>query len=48
MIGRARSQLRYLGCSNCPEPMERAEWERDGEVKRIARRVDQQRMSGNN
>ena len=48
MIGRAGSQLRYFVCPNCLEPKERAEWERDGEVKRIARRVDQQRMSGNN
>ena len=48
VIGRAESQLRYFVCPNCLEPKERAEWERDGEVKRIARRVDQQRMSGSN
>ena len=48
MIGRARSQLRYFVCPNCLEPKERAEWERDGEVERIARRVDQQHMPGNN
>ena len=48
VIGRARSRLRYFVCPNCLEPKERAEWERDGEVKRIARRVDQQRKSGNN
>ena len=48
VIGRAHSQLRYFVCPNCLEPKERAEWECDGEIKRIARRVDPQRMSGNN